>query len=191
MSGVQRRIGPLTLDIPAAVIGVQILVKGMEKLESIGQHPFIVSAILALGAFILVASALPLWLERRIAHLHALFHVAEGVAMGLSALLLFEKGRLRIPIILVFVGLLYVVAGFLESRPEAERERLAAPLLKGIGWAIVAGGLVLAGFTMFGDRDAWALGAAGFFVLIGAACLLGAPWLLRPKATTGVLDRRR
>jgi hypothetical protein len=185
MASIQRKVGSLTLDFPAAFIGVQILAKGMEKLESLGHHPVLVSSLLLLGGFVLVAAFLPHWLEKHIPHVHALFHVAEGVAMNLSAVLLFEKGRVRIPMILAFVGLLYMVAGYLESRSPAEKERLAGPLLKGIAWSILAGGGILAGFTAWGDRDAWAFGASGFFILVGAVLLVNAPYLLRMGSKAG------
>jgi hypothetical protein len=179
MRSVQRKIGPLTLDIPAAIVGVQILTKGMAKLESLDHHPFIVTSLLLLGGFVFVAAFLPLWLEKRIQHAHALFHLAEGVAMSLSAVILFEKGKLRIPIILAFVGLMYVAVGFLESRSQARRERLAGPMLRGTGCVFLVGGVVLAGFTAFRDQDVWAYSASGLFVVLGAALLLGAPHLLR------------
>jgi hypothetical protein len=185
MSSLKRKIGPLTLHIPAALIGVQILLKGIEKVESLGQHPLIVASLLLLGSFVLVASFLPLWLEKRIKHAHALLHCAKGVAMNLSAILLFEKGKLRIPIILVFIGLLYIVIGYVESKPQEQRERLAGPVLKGTAWAALAGGVSLALFTALGDRDPWALGVAGLLVVVGVTMLMRTPSLLRSMRAAG------
>ena len=183
MTTAHRKLGPLTLDLPAAFIGVQILLKGVEKLDSFGHHPLLVASLLLLGGIVLVASLLPLWLEKRFHRGHALFHLAEGVAMNLSAILLFEKGKLRIPVILAFIGLVYVAIAFLESRPLAQRERLAGPMLKGTGWAFVAGAFMLAGFTASRDHDVWAYGAAGLFLAVGSALLLAAPRLLRARAS--------
>jgi hypothetical protein len=182
MRNVRRKLGFVTMDVWAAFVGLQILSKGIAKLEAFDHHPVIVVSLLSLGAFVLVASLLPLCLEKRLPHAHAIFHVAEGVAMSLSAMILFEKGKLRIPIVFLCAGLLYVVAGYLESRTRARRERLAGPMLKGVGVAITAGGVILATFTLLGDRDAWALGAAAFFVLVGVTLLLAAPLLLRRAA---------
>ena len=180
MSAHLNRLGPLTLDVPAVLIGVQILAKGIGKLEGFHHHPVIVTSLLLLGGFVVAASFLPLWLERRVPQAHALFHVAEGVAMGLSAVVLWEK-QLRIPVILAFVGCMYVLVGYLESRPLAQRKQMAGPLLKGMAVLFLIGGLVLAGFTALRDRDRWAFGAAGLCVLVGAALLAGAPRLLRPE----------
>ncbi len=185
MSGtVRRKLGPLTLDVPAIIIGLQILLKGIDKLEGFGHHPVVVTALLALGGFILVAAFLPLWLEKRVAHAHAIFHLAEGVAMSLSALILFEKGKLRIPVILICVGILYVLVSYMESRPKAQQQKLAGPMLRGVGGAFLAGSLVLAVYTAMHDRDVFAFGAAGLFAIIGGAMLLGLPRALRLRAAS-------
>jgi hydrogenase/urease accessory protein HupE len=178
MSIARRKIGPLTFDIPAVFVGLHILIKGLDKLEGFEHHPVIVTSLLLLGAFVLVAAFLPLWLKKRWPNAHAFFHLAEGIAITLSAILLFEKGRLRIPIILLGAGLLYAAAGYLESRTLERRRQLAGPMLAGIGWFILAGGVILAGFTVLGDRDCWAFGASGLFVVMGVALLLARPWLL-------------
>jgi hypothetical protein len=177
MRSVRRKVGPLTVDIPAIIIGVQILLKGSEKLADFGHHPFLVTSLLLLGAFVVVGAFLSLWLEKRIRNAHAFFHAAEGVAMGLVAIVLLEKGKLRIPILLLLVGLLYVILGFVESRPPARRAQLVGPMLRSFGWAFLAAGLLLAGFTAFGDRNVWALGTAGFLAIIGAALVLLRPQL--------------
>jgi hypothetical protein len=173
------KLRSLAMDVPAAVIGFQILAKGLEKLDELHHHPLVVTALLLLGGFVLLAALLPIWMRRGLPHAHALLHLAEGVAMSLSALILFEKGGLRIPIILVGAGLLYVAAGYLESRPPGRREQLAGPILTAIGCFILAGGVVLAVYTAFHDNDVWALGASGLFVVIGATLLLLRPRLLR------------
>ncbi len=185
MNGAQRKLGSLTFDIPAIFIGLKIIIEGVERLEGFEHHPLVVSSLLLLGVCVLAAAFLPLWLEKRLRSAHALFHLAEGVAITLSAILLLEKGRLRIPMVLLGAGLLYVVAGYLESRPPARRQQLAGPMLAGIGWFILAGGVVLAGFTAFGDRDPWAFGTSGLLVVIGTAMLLARPRLLRlPRPAT-------
>jgi hypothetical protein len=179
MTTAQQKLGSLTFDIPAIFIGLKIVVEGVERLEGIDHHPLIASSLLFLGVLVLATAFLPLWLEKRLASAHALGHMAEGIAIALSAILLFEQGRLRMPIVLLGTGLLYLVAGYLHSRPPARREQLAGPTLAAIGYFLVAGGVVLAGFTAFGDRDPWAFGASGLFVVMGTALLLARPWLLR------------
>jgi hypothetical protein len=182
MSTIRRKLGPLTLDIPAVIVGVQILLKGWEKVADFGHHPFLVSLLLFLGGFVMVGAFLTLWLEKRIENAHALFHAAEGIAMSLSAIVLLEKGRVRIPLLLLFAGLCYLVIGIVESRTASQRARLAGPMVMSFGCAFLAAGLILAGVTALHDRNAWALGVAGILVAIGAT------FLLRRRAMTAALS---
>ncbi len=181
----RRKLGPMTLDIPAVLIGVQILLKGWAKLEDFGHHPFIVTILLLLGSLITFGAFATLWVERRIKSAHALFHVAEGVAITLSAVVLFEKGKLRLPLVLLLAGLCYIVAGFIESRPPARRAQLAGPIKRVFGCAFLAAGVLLAVSTAFHDRAVGALGAAGLLVIIGAAMLLIRPRLARHTPEPG------
>jgi hypothetical protein len=181
MSTIRRKLGPLTLDIPAVIVGVQILVKGWEKLADFAHHPLIVSLLLFLGGFVAVGAFITLWLEKRMENAHALFHAAEGIAMSLSAIVLLEKGKVRIPLLLLFAGLCYLVVGIVESRPPSQRARLAGPMAMSLGCAFLVAGLILAGVTAFHDRDVWAFGVAGVLVAIGATLLF------RRRAMTAAL----
>jgi hypothetical protein len=173
---VRRKLGPVTLDIPAVIIGVQILLKGWEKLADFGHHPFIVTVLLLLGSLVTFGAFVTLWLEKRLKSAHALFHVAEGVAISLSAVVLFEKGKLRLPLVLLLAGLCYIVAGIVESRPPARRAQLAGSMMRAFGWVFLAAGLALGASTAFHGRDVGALGAAAVITGVGVALLL-----LRPR----------
>lgn len=169
----QKRLARFA-DLPAMFVGVQVLVKGWDKIEHFDHHPVLVSFLLLMGAIIIIAAAVMIGLNQRMTHTaHAHLHVAEGAALVVSAILLFEKGGLRIPVLLLFIGCAYVLAGYLEyQKPGPRKEHLAIAALRWLGVAFVAMGLLLALYTVNRDRDAWALGAAGVCALIGAALLL-------------------
>jgi hypothetical protein len=171
MSSVRRNLGPLTLDVTGLIIGVQILVKGWDKLEA-GHHPLLVPFLLFLGALVAVAAFLTLRIEKRTESAHALFHVAEGVAIVLSALALIEGGQLRIPLILLFAGLGYAVLGVVESQPADRRARLVGPLRTSFGCASIVGGIVLAWLAAYGDRSVWAFAVAVVLAGTGGALML-------------------
>lgn len=169
MSTLRRRVGPLVLDVPALIVGVQILLKAWEKLE---HHHALVAAFLALlGGAVVAGAVLTLWLEKRTERAHALFHLAEGVAIGVSALVLFGDGRLRIPLVLLLLGACYLVIGGVESQPRDRRARLVRPLLACLASAFLGGGVLLAGFTAFGDRSIGAFIVAALLAGVGAALL--------------------
>jgi hypothetical protein len=172
MSSATRKLGPLTLDLPALLIGVQILAKGSDKLEHFDHHPLIVILLFALGSIVVIGSLLSLWLLRRVRSPHGLFHIAEGVAITLSAAVLFESGKMRLPLVLLLSGLAFVVAGVFHCLPSARRERYAGILQRAFGAVFVLAGLALAVTTAFHDADVPALVAAGVIGAIGAAFLL-------------------
>jgi hypothetical protein len=176
MSGKTRKAWQRAVDIPAVIIGVQIFTKGWTKLDHFGHHPMLVAFLLLTGAFVIIGSIVTAWLERRIAHAHALFHAAEGMAFGVSALILLEKGKLRMPLLLLFIGCVYLVFGvfgFLESRTDArQKERLAALGRLVLAVAFLLAGILLAGSTAAGDRDVWAFGTSALLAAIGVVGLV-------------------
>jgi hypothetical protein len=176
MSGKTRKAWQWAVDLPALIIGVQILTKGWIKLDDFAHHRMLVACLLLTGAFVIVGSVLTVWLEKRIAHAHALFHAAEGMAFGMSAIILFEKGKLRMPLLLLFIGCVYLVLGafgFLESRIDTrQKERLAALGRLVLAAAFLAAGILLAGFTAAGDRNVWAFGTSAVLAAIGMVGLV-------------------
>jgi hypothetical protein len=183
MSTARRKLGPITLDVPALFIGVQILAKGWEKLAHFDQHPFAVWFLFLLGGVVVSGSLLTLWLERRLESSHGLFHVAEGVAIVLSAIVMIEDGRLRMPLVLLFAGLAYVASGAFESLPRSRRECYVGLFQRAFGVAFLVASLALAGATILHDGDAWALGAAGVIASVGLVFLLLPKGFVRARAT--------
>jgi hypothetical protein len=176
MSGKTRKAWQRAVDIPALVIGVQILTKGWAKLDDFEHHRMLVACLLLTGAFVIVGSMVTVWLEKRIAHAHALFHAAEGMAFGISAIILFEKGKLRMPLLLLFIGCVYLVLGvfgYLESRIDTRQmERLAALGRLVLAVAFLLAGILLAGSTAAGDRNVWAFGTSALLAAIGVVGLV-------------------
>ena len=181
MSSATRKLGPLTLDLPALVIGVQILAKGSDKLEHFAHHPLIVILLFALGSIVVIGSLLSLWLLRRVRSPHGLFHIAEGVAITLSAAVLFESGKMRLPLVLLLSGLAFVVAGVFHCLPPERRERYAGVLQRTFGAVFVLAGLALAVTTALHDADVYALVAAGVIAAIGSAFLFLPVGFLRKR----------
>lgn len=178
MSRVRPKLGPLTLDVPALIIGLQILAKGWEKLEG-GHHPLLAPFLLVLGAAVVVAAFLTLWLEKRTGSGHAPFHIAEGTAMALSALATFEGDHLRIPSIVLLAGLAYLSLGVVEAQREDRKARWIGPLQKSLGAAFLLAGLALGVFTAFGDRSIAALITAAVLAILGLVLILLPRWIAR------------
>jgi hypothetical protein len=172
MIGAKKKLGPLTLDLPAFFIGLYILLKGWEKLEHFEHHPLIVSLLFILGGVVVIGSLASHWLEKRVKSPHGVFHIIKGVAIALSAIILFEDGKLRILLLFFLIALVYLTLGVLESLPPSRRERYACVMQRAFGASFVVAGLTLAITTALHDADVWAFGAAALFIAIGVILLI-------------------
>ncbi len=172
--------------IAGLAVGTQILLKGVDKLPYLARHPFLVGFLFLAGAFVTVGSIAHERLERRVRNAHGLFHLIEGVVLVLTALLLFEKGKHRLPLVLLLVGCLYAVSGAVSYvlTPE-NRERVGRRFLRAVGVVLLLAGAALAGFTAFGDRDAWAMGTGGLLVGVGLSMTLLTDRMLRRFGRSG------
>ena len=66
-------------------IGAQILSKAFDKLHDFSHYPVHVGFLFFAGVFVIVGSLFHRPLEKRIKNSHALFHLAEGLVMIVSA----------------------------------------------------------------------------------------------------------
>lgn len=165
-------------DIPGILLGIQVLLKGVDKLPYFHHHPLHISFFFLAGGFIVSGSFLHHLLEKRIKNVHALFHLLEGVALATSALLLFEKGKLRMPLILLFLGCMYVVLGLISYRMnEGNRERLGKRLIKWFGLAFIVAGLIALFLNLRHDRNPWVFVIAGLFLACGLFYFLFSNWI--------------
>jgi hypothetical protein len=165
--------------IAGLAIGVQILVKAADKAEHFAEAPVKIVVLFLLGLFVIVGSAGHRRLEKRVRNAHALFHVLEGAALVVSAFILFEKGRMRLPLVLLTLGLLFGAFGAVAFRitPENWKSRCRL-LMRGIGLAALAGGAALAAFTLANDRDPWAMGCGALSMGVGCLALFHADGFL-------------
>lgn len=166
--------------VAGLAVGTQILLKAADKLPHFSRHPYLVGFLFLAGAFVTVGSIGHERLERRVRNAHGLFHLVEGAVLVLTAVLLLEKGRLRLPLVFLLVGCLYAVSGAVSYvlTPE-NRERVGRRFLRSVGVVLLLAGAALGGFTAVGDRDPWAFGIGGLFLVIGLSMTFLADRLLR------------
>ena len=160
-------------------IGVQILSKGFDKLDHFSHHPFSVGFLFFAGGFVILGSLLHVRLERRIKNLHGLFHLAEGLAMIVSALVLLDGGKVRLPAFIAFAGCLYVVLGIVGLATRGAYTKHRALLMRGIGSALLAFGAAAFVWVWRTDRDPMVLGVSGLMAALGLFYTLFSGWIVR------------
>lgn len=154
------------------MVGLVLVMKGVDKAEHFGRHPRTVLFLFAAGAFIILGAAFRHRIEKRIANFAALFHVAEGLSLVLVGVMLLEKSA-RMPYFLFFAGAVYFGLGAYEFFVSAAaRERQRPRLLAVLGTVFLAAALVFAGFNFFNSRNAWAYFTSGVIAACGLFLLL-------------------
>ena len=176
-------------DLSGVLLGIQILAKGVDKLPYFSHFPLHVGFLLLAGGFVVVGSFLHHFLEKWVKNVHALFHLLEGAVLIVTALLLYEKGHVSLPLVLLLLGVVYAVVGLVSFRMnEQNRLRLGRSLLRWIGLAfLVAGTAMLVLNRQHGD-DPWVYGAGGLFLVLGACYFFFNGWIMAkfPKPDHGL-----
>lgn len=172
-----KKLSRLT-DLPGLLLGIQVLAKGVDKLPYFDHHPFHVSFFFLAGAFIAVGSFLHHFLEKWVKNVHALFHLLEGAVLAVTALLLFEKGHVSLPLVLLCLGFFYVVVGLVTFRMnEQNRLRLGRALLRWLGLAFLVMGAVMFILNRSHGDDPWVYGCGGLILVLGAFFLFFNGWI--------------
>ncbi len=167
-------------EFAGIAIGIQILTKAFDKLHYFEESPIKVGFLFVAGIFVIVGSIFHHRLEKRIKNIHSLFHIIEGTVLAISAILLFEKGKIRLPAFILFVGVMYLVLGVIGSKiNDTNYKKYSKPVLRWLGITFVLFGLIAIVINIFNDKDGWVFGVSVLFVLIGLFYSLFTEFILK------------
>lgn len=120
------------------LIGFTIITKGFEELPHFHNHPFSVGFIFFAGVFIILATAFHHQFEKRVRHSGGIFHILEGLVEIITAIILFQGIKRMIPMILFFIGLVYLSLGIIEHfQTPQNREHLMRRFSFWMGFAFI------------------------------------------------------
>jgi len=172
--------GPLGSDrrnvimemISHMLIGLVLVIKGIDKAGHFGLHPLTVIFLFAAGAFIILGALFHHPIAKRIRNFSALFRVAEGLALVPVGIVLLEKSA-RMPYFIFFAAALNLGLGAFEFFTSADEKKRLRPLLLAVmGSVFLAAALVFSAFNYFNSGNAWAYGISGIFAACGLFLLL-------------------
>lgn len=162
----------VTGKISHALVGLTLVLKGVDKAAHFNSHPFTVVFLFAAGAFIILGTAFHHPLQRKITNFTALFRFAEGIALILIGLIFLEKSS-RLPYFFFFAGIIYLGLGLFEffTDPE-EKKRLRPLLLTVLGTVFLFAAAVFLAFNFFNSGNTWAYIVAGVIAVMGIFLLV-------------------
>jgi uncharacterized membrane protein HdeD (DUF308 family) len=168
----QKSLGILSSHFAHYLIGFSILMKGYAKLEhhhSLGE----VIPIFFAGMFIVLGAAFHHRIEKRIKNFKATFHVAEGIALIFIGIVFLKEGSSQIPYFYFFLGMVYLVIGFLfYFINEENKERMEIQTQLWIGIVFLLAGLLAFLLNLIQKNTGWAiavsllLAAAGIMLIV-------------------------
>ena len=162
----------MMMNVSHMLIGLSLLIKGIDKAAHFSQHPLTVVFLFVAGAFIILGTVFHHVLEKKIPNFAALFHVADGIALILLGFMLLEKSS-RLPYFVLFIGVCYLGLGGFEYFTAAEaRKKLRPKLLAVMAAVFLAAAAVAAGLNLRGSKNTWVFVTAGLLVAMAAFMLL-------------------
>ncbi len=154
------------------LIGLVLVMKGIDKAEHYRQHPLTVIFLFAAGAFIILGALFHQRIEKKVRNFSALFRIAEGLALVPVGIVLLEKSA-RLPYFIFFAAALNLGLGAFEFFTSAgEKKRLRPVLLAVMGAVFLGAALVFSACNYFNSGNAWAYGISGIFAVCGLFLLL-------------------
>jgi hypothetical protein len=170
-----------TATLSHVLIGLAILAKGADKLDHWTHAPVRVSAIFAVGLFVLAGGIFHRPLGKKIRNFTSLFHIAEGLALGFAGWIFLETKGSKIPYFLFFLGVVYIAIGLaLFTTGDAEKEKMAKRLSVILGIILIAAAGVTVAVDVVFFRDPWMFVTAGVMAVVGAFLLI-----IRPRLKSG------
>lgn len=161
------------------LVGLTLILKGIDKAEHFHDHPWLVLFLFAAGLFILLGAAFHRAIDRRIANFTKLFHVVEGLALIAVGLALLEKSA-RIPYFFLFAGCAYLAVGIFDFTVAAgAKKRLAPRFATVMGGAFLLFAATAAVLNTLHARNGWAYFTSGLIAVVGVLLIMARQRLFR------------
>lgn len=120
MGFVAKQTGLKLEKLAHYLAGVVILLKGVDKAEHFGEHPFITLFFFVMGFFILFATAKHHYFEKRFKDFKVLMHLCEAITLAVVTWYYFHEGKKYLPYAYLAVTILYFVlaiVAFTKKKP--------------------------------------------------------------------------
>jgi len=154
------------------LVGLTLVLKGIDLAEHFSRHPFTVFFLFGAGAFIILNAVIHHRVETNEPGFNALFHIAEGVFLAFIGLVLLDKDS-RQPYFFFIVGAAYLVLGYVDLfRAAAAAGKLLRFFMTLLATLFLAAAAIALAVNLFGANDAWVYFTAGIMAVSGLFIVL-------------------
>ena len=156
------------------LVGLTLVLKGIDLAEHFNRHPFTVLFLFCAGAFIILNAVFHHRIEKHEPGFNALFHIAEGIFLIFIGLVLLEQDS-RQPYFFFAVGAAYLALGYFELfRAAAAKKKLLRFFMTVLATVFLAAAAVALAVNLFGANDPWVYFTAGVLAVSGLFIVLAA-----------------
>jgi len=154
------------------LVGLILVVKGINLAEHFNRHPFTVLFLFCTGAFIILNAVFHHRIEKHDPHFNSLFHVAEGIFLIFIGFVLLEKDA-RQPYFFFLVGAAYLALGSFELyRAAAARKKLPCFFLRLMATVFLTVATLASAVNLLGANSPLTYFVAGVLAVSGLFILL-------------------
>lgn len=154
------------------LVGLTLVLKGIDLAERFHRHPFTVMFLFAAGAFIILNAVVHHRVEKNEPGFNALFHIAEGVFLAFIGLVLLEKDS-RQPYFFFVVGAAYLLLGYFDLfRAAAAAKKLLRFFMTLLATVFLAAAAIALVVNLFGANDPMVFLTAGVLAVCGLFIVL-------------------
>lgn len=154
------------------LVGLTLVLKGLDLAERFNRHPFTVLFLFGAGAFIIVNAVFHRRIEKHEPGYNALFHIAEGVFLAFIGLVLLERDS-RQPYFFFAVGAAYLALGYFDLfRAAAAHKKLLRFFMTLLATVFLAAAAAALLVNLFGANDPWVYFTAGVLAVCGLFIVL-------------------
>lgn len=177
-SKLKNRFSAYATEITGFALGFQILVSALDRLDEFQIHPFQVSFLIIAAVFVIAGTFLHKKLKPYVKNIDVFFQITEGIVSVLSAILMFEEGKSRIPYFIFFIGLVLILLGIIRLKINQGNWHLyGKKVIKYIGLAFLIFGSGAIIINTIRDKNGWVYFTSGLFLFMGVLYFVFNNWV--------------
>lgn len=124
MSVINKKRNPRIQRLAHYLVGLIVIVKGIEKAEHFSEHPIICISLLLIGGFILYANFRHHFFEKHFKEFNVVLFLCESIVLVIVSIYYFSEGKKGLPYAYLVGAIVYFVAAIYLFRKKPWTENI-------------------------------------------------------------------